>query len=116
MDVQRVEFMHERKGSGIMDRDGIIILGMLVSVVAGIFGACQNRQLYFKVASCFLAAGMCLGLAYFGWRPFFGGQHGKATYFGCFMLSSSVILWLINQGISSSLSKLEDQMKKAKNS
>ena len=60
----------------------------------------QNRGAYLKIASIIAALACCDGLANFGWSPYFGGYQDSTTYFGCIMLTFSVLAWLVCRGVS----------------
>jgi len=75
-------------------RDLIVIIGGCVALAFGIVGALRNEGTTAK-AGALVAAGVAgLGMAYFGWRPFFGGSHEPGTYFGCIMLVFGIYAWL----------------------
>lgn len=76
-------------------RDLIVILGGCSAVALGVFGALRNRTIVGRAGSLFAAFVMCVGFAYFGWRPYFGGtNHTTGTYFGCLMLTFGIYAWL----------------------
>jgi hypothetical protein len=69
-----------------MNRDGVIISGMLLVVIAATFACFRSRLVFTKLGFLVSAAMVCLGLAYFGWLPLFGGTHPPETLFGCLVL------------------------------
>jgi len=86
--------------------DTIVLGGMAVAIVAGIYGAKRGHNPFCRAGSAFSALAACVGLAYFGYRPFFGGTHHDiGTYFGCITLIVSVVAWLLFMAIDGALGK-----------
>jgi len=54
-----------------MNHDVLIFSGMVSAIGLGLWGACTNAGIYYRIASLAAALPMCVGLAYFGWRPYF---------------------------------------------
>src|SRR5687767_1570430 len=69
-----------------MKRDAIIITGMLLSVVGVLFACVRSRLVFTRIGFVISAVAVCVGLAYFGWLPLFGGNHSPATFFGAVIL------------------------------
>ena len=85
-------------------RDLAIILFMGIFIFLGIYGANKNEKTPFKIGSIISSLAICDGLAYFGWKPYFGGtNHSLSVYFGCIMLTFGLLSWLIFLGLSQSL-------------
>ena len=73
-----------------MMRDLAIILFMGIFIFLGIYGANKNEKTPFKIGSIISSLAICDALAYFGWKPYFGGtNHSLSVYFGCIMLPSA---------------------------
>jgi hypothetical protein len=70
----------------VTGQDLFIIGGMLATAALGIFGAWRCELIFAKVGALASTLAVCLGLAYFGWKPLFGGSHPSETYFGATML------------------------------
>ena len=86
--------------------DIIILAGMAVAIGCGVYGVKRATGIFFKIGSVFSALTACVGLAYFGYRPFFGGtQHDVSNYFGCVTLIVSILAWLFFIAISDALSQ-----------
>lgn len=89
-----------------MDSGEITAIGIGVSLIIGLYGAIKNSQSYMKVTSLLLALGMCLGCGYFGYYLYWGEHQREETYFGCIMLTFSLILWVFTRGVSIELDRL----------
>ena len=74
---------------------GDIIVGllMLICLGAGAYGATRKMVIYARVGSALSSIAACLGVAYFGYRPFFGGVHTASTYFGSTVLVVAIVFW-----------------------
>ncbi len=59
----------------IFSSDTIVLGGMVVAIAAGIHGLKRGHNRFCRAGSVFSAVSACVGLAYFGYRPFFGGTH-----------------------------------------
>lgn len=68
--------------------DTMVLVGIAVALGLGIWGAITNTTIYFRIGSATTSLAACVGCAYLGWKPFFGGTHDAGTYFGCIMLTS----------------------------
>jgi len=79
----------------VNSQDVFILAAMLTAGALAILGAWRAKLLFVKVGALLSAVMVCLGLAYFGWSPLFGGTHPPGTYFGATML----FLGLINSVI-----------------
>ena len=75
----------------INSQDVLILTGMLAAVVLGVFGVARAKLVFVKVGLPLAVVAVCLGLAYFGWKPLFGGSHSPGTYFGTAMLFIGLI-------------------------
>ena len=75
----------------ISSQDVFILTGMLAAVVLGLFGVARAKLVFVKLGLPLGVVAICLGLAYFGWKPLFGGSHAPGTYFGTAMLFIGLI-------------------------
>jgi hypothetical protein len=67
--------------------DRVIFTGMFITIVFSIYQALYACWLSAAKGGVLLSAvAICLGLAYFGWQPLFGGSHSISTYFGSVIL------------------------------
>lgn len=80
--------------------DVIVMTGMLAALGLGVWGAMKNAGRYYRLASLLTMLPICVGLANFGWRPWFGGSHGPDVYFGCSTLTFGLLAWLFFRGAS----------------
>jgi hypothetical protein len=65
----------------------IFIVGMMtVVILAGLLAIARATLYAVKAGAALSAACICVGFAYFGWYPLFGGQYGFDVYFGCALL------------------------------
>ncbi|MEI6235915.1 MAG: hypothetical protein WCT04_22900 [Planctomycetota bacterium] len=71
------------------------LLMIMVTIPFGIEGALNNKGCAARIGSIFSAFAVCVGHAYFGMSPYFGGSHPDATYFGCIMVTFGTIAWLL---------------------
>jgi hypothetical protein len=71
-----------------MKRDAMITIGMLLTVAGTLFACFRFRLVFTRIGFVISAVAVCVGLAYFGWLPLFGGSYSPDTFFG------SVILYL----------------------
>jgi hypothetical protein len=67
----------------------VIFIGMLLAIVAALFFGLRSRLLFMRSRLLFTRLGfglsaliVCVGLAYFGWQPLFGGSHPIDTWGG----------------------------------
>ncbi len=68
-------------------RDLMIFSSMILFIGFGFLAIFKFSNHLICVAGYVLATlTTCLGIVYFGWMPFFGGNHSHATYFGCIVL------------------------------
>lgn len=68
----------------VNSQDLFILAAMFAAAAMGVTGAWRAKLVFIKAGA--LAPAVCLGFAYFGWKPLFGGSHPPATYFGATML------------------------------
>ena len=81
--------------------DLIIFSCILSAIGLGLWGAFTNAGIYYRIASLVATLPICLGLAYFGWRPYsFRGIADEGTHFGCLMLTFGLLAWLFFRGAS----------------
>ena len=76
-------------------RDFIIITSMLVAAGTGIAGVVIAKLLFARIGFVFATVCMCVGLAYFGWLPLFGGSHDPGTYYGSVMLLGGMTAFIL---------------------
>ena len=69
-----------------MKRDAIIITGMVVAVAGALFMVVRGRLIFTRIGFLISGVAICVGLAYFGWSPLFGGSHSPDTFFGSVIL------------------------------
>lgn len=80
--------------------DTVVLLLMLVFLGVGVCGGTRKINLYARVGSVLSSLSACLGVAYFGYRPFFGGtRHGPGTYFGSTVLVIAILFWCLFMAI-----------------
>jgi hypothetical protein len=85
--------------------DAIILVGMAVAIALGGYGIKRVSGIFFKAGSAFSAFTACVGLAYFGYAPFFGGtDHDVSTFFGSILLILGVLSWLLFMAVDNALS------------
>jgi len=53
--------------------DVVVLAGMAVAMAAGIYDVRRGCNPFCRAGSAFSAVAPCVGLAYFGYGPFFGG-------------------------------------------
>ncbi len=79
----------------------------------GALGAWRARLVFVKAGALLSAAMVCLGLAYFGLLPLFGGSHPPGTYFGATMLfvgiTAAAILGAVEKGYRRATSAPKDE-------
>lgn len=71
--------------------DLLLVSVQFTAVAMGILGAWLAKLIFAKAGAVVSAAAVCLGLAYFGWRPLFGGDHPPSTFFGATMLFAGLV-------------------------
>jgi hypothetical protein len=92
-----------------MDRGEITTIGICISIIIGLYGAIRNTQPYMKATSVLLSLGMCIGFGYFGYCLYYGDHQHAETYFGCIMLTFSLILWVFVRGVSVEFERLAER-------
>jgi hypothetical protein len=79
--------------------DVIVGLLMLICLGGGAYGATRGMVVYARAGSALSSVAACLGVAYFGYRPFFGGSHTPGTYFGSTVLVVAILFWCLFMAI-----------------
>ena len=86
----------------VFSQDYIILSGMGVAISASLALAIFSRLLAVRLGSLVAAVTVCVGLAYFGWKPLFGGSHDPGIYFGCIMLFLGTLALLLLAAVEQS--------------
>lgn len=69
-----------------MSTDVVCLFGFFLTIVLAIALCFWVSRWPLRIACVLSAGAVCVGLSYFGWAPFWGGNHDVGTYFGTIML------------------------------
>jgi len=93
----------------IGDRDVLIISGMFLGIGYAIYQAFRCWLFAVKCGVLVSCVAICLGLAYFGWIPLFGGSHDVSTYFGSIMLFLGILFTILFIAIDQATRKPQEE-------
>lgn len=90
--------------------DLVALAGIATFLLLGFWGALATRITVFRIGSVATSLAACVGCAYAGWKPFFGGSHEIGIYFGCLMLTFGSVGWLLFRGLSTAFPPKHDSI------
>ena len=64
-------------------RDFYLLCSMALAIAAGLVSLFCVRLFFVRMGIAVSVGSFCVGIAYFGYSPFMGGQYGDSVYFGC---------------------------------